>query len=129
MMGCEYICLFQLSQSLDKVLQKYIKAILQFQHNQQCKNCKFAKSIDEAKTIYHVICSWWLSFGTTTKHGILGLSEWLEFWHFCYRQLGGYMIIISVASLYICYSFLLFKFIIYIKSTIICIMFVGYDYG
>ena len=44
------------------------------------------KNNDEAKTKYHVIHLWWLSFGAATEEGFIGLTEWLEFWHFSYRQ-------------------------------------------
>ena len=61
MVGSERTCIFHWSQSLDKVTQKYIKTSLQFHHKQLCKDYKDAKTIDEAETKYHVICSWWLN--------------------------------------------------------------------
>ena len=107
MVGRERTCRFYWSQSLDKVTQKYIKTSLQFQHKQLCKDYKDAKTIDDDETKYHVIRSWWLSSGATTEVGILGLSEWLGFGHFCYRQWGGHMILVSASSLYIS-DFILF---------------------
>ena len=89
--------------------QEYIKTSLQVQHKQLCKDYKDAKIIDEAETKYHVICSWWLSFGAATEESILDLSEWLGFWHFCYRQWGGHMIFVSASSLCISDVILLFK--------------------
>ena len=106
-MGRERTCLFHWSQCLDKVTQKYIKTSLQFQHKQLCKDYKDAKTFDEAKTKYHVIRSWWLSFGAATKEGILGLSEWLEFWHFRYRQRDGQIILVIALSLCISHVILL----------------------
>jgi hypothetical protein len=82
-------------------MQKYIKPSLQFQDKQLCKDYKDAKTIDEAETKYHVIRSWWLSSGAATEEGILGLSEWLGFWHFHYRQWDGHMILVSASSLFI----------------------------
>ena len=108
MVGRERTCLFHWSQSLDKVTQKYIKTSLQFQHKQLCKDYKDAKTIDEAETKYHVIRSWWLSSGVATEEGILGLSEWLGFWHFRYRQWGGHMILVSASLL--CISDVIFTF-------------------
>ena len=99
MVGRERVCLFHWSQSLDKVTQNYIKTSLQFQHKQLCKDYKDAKTIDEAETNYHVIRSWWLSSGAATEEGILGLSEWLEFGHFRYRQWNGHMILVNASSL------------------------------
>ena len=99
MVGRERTCLFHWSQSLDKVTQKYIKTSLQFQHKQLCKNYIYTKTIDEVETKYHVIRLWWLSSGVAIEEGILDLSEWLGFLHFCYRQWSGHMIIISASSL------------------------------
>ena len=95
MVARERTCLFHWSASLDKVTQKYIKPSLQFQHKQICKDYKDAKTMDDAETKYHVIRSWWLSSGAATEEGILGLSEWLGFWHFRYRQWGGHMLLVS----------------------------------
>jgi len=102
MVGRERTCLFHWSQNLDKVTQKYIKASLQFQHKQLCKDYKDAKTMDEAETKYHVIRSWWLSSGAAIEEDIHGLSEWLGFWHFRYRQWGGHMILVSASLL--CFS-------------------------
>ena len=56
--------------------------------------------MDGAKTKYLVIRSWWLSFGAATEEDILGLSEWLDFWHFHYKQWGGYIFVASASPLY-----------------------------
>ena len=95
MVAHERTCLFHWSTSLDKVTQKYIKPFLQFQHKQICKDYKDVKIMDDAETKYHVIRSWWLSPGTTSEEGILGLLEWLVFWHFCYIQWDGHMLFVS----------------------------------
>jgi hypothetical protein len=60
-----------------------------------CKDYKDAKTMDDAETKYHVIRSWWLSSGAASEEGILGLSEWLGFWHFCYKQWGGHILLVS----------------------------------
>ena len=57
MVGRERPCLFHWSQNSDKVTHKYIKAALQFQHKQLCKDYKDAKTMDKANTKYHVIRS------------------------------------------------------------------------
>ena len=57
MMDHECTCLFHWLQSLDKVSQKFIRASLQFQHNQLCKDYKDAKTIDEVETKYYIIRS------------------------------------------------------------------------
>ena len=90
------------------------------------------KTIDEAEIKYHVIHSWWLSSGAVTKEDILGLFEWLGFWHFHYRQWVGHMILVSASSLCISDVILLLNIHdIYLHKPfhIICVMFVGYDNG
>ena len=91
----ECTCLFHWSASLDKMIQKYIKPFLQFQHMQICNDYKDAKTMDDVETKYHVIHSWWLSSGAALEEGILGLSKWLEFWYFCYKQWDGLMLFVS----------------------------------
>ena len=112
----ERTCLFHWYASLDNVIQKYIKPSLQFQHKQICKDYKDAKTMDDAETKYHVIRSWWLSSGAASEEGILGLSEWLGFWHFRYRQWGGHMLFVST------YQISFFN-VIHFSSTVIYIFY------
>ena len=35
--------------------------------------------MDDAEIKYHVIRSWWLSFGAALEESILNLSKWLGF--------------------------------------------------
>ena len=53
-------------------------------------------TMEDAKMIYHVIRTWWLSSGAATEEGLLGLSKWLGFWHFRYRQWVVTCLLISV---------------------------------
>ena len=50
MVARERICFFHWSASLDKVIQKYIKPSLMFQHKQIRKNYKDDKTMDDAET-------------------------------------------------------------------------------
>jgi hypothetical protein len=86
---------FGLTTILDNVTLMYIKPSLQFQHKKICKDYKYAKTMDDAETEFVVIRSWWLLSGAISKEDILGLLEWLEFWHFHYRQWGGHMLLVS----------------------------------
>ena len=95
MVARERTRIFHWSANLDKVIQKYIKPSLQFQHKRICKDYKDAKTMDDVETKHHVICSWWLSSGAASEERILGLSEWLGFRHFRYRQWGGHMLLVS----------------------------------
>ena len=52
--------------------------------------------MEEAYVKYHVIQAWWLLLETTTEDGMYSLSEWLELWHYRYRQWGGHMLIVGV---------------------------------
>lgn len=98
------------------------QASLQFQHKQLCKDYKDAKIIDKADIKHHVIWSLWLSYGVATKADILGLSEWLGFWHFPYMQWDGHMIFVGCFAALIYAIFFHFYFI-YIYSTTICAVF------
>jgi hypothetical protein len=48
-------------------------------------------SADKAETRYRAIRAWWLSSGATTEQGLSRLELWLAFWHFRYRQWGGFI--------------------------------------
>ena len=61
--------------------------------------------MDDVDIKYHVIPFWWLSFRVALEEYIIGLSKWLEFWHFHYKQWGGHMLFVST------YQILLFNFI------------------
>lgn len=80
----------------------------QFQHNQLCNDEKDVKTMNEAKTRFHVFCSCWLLFGVAIEKDIIGLSKWLGSWHFYYRHWGGHTILVSVSSLCILQRSLIF---------------------
>ena len=80
--------------------------------------------MDEAENKYYVIHLWWLLFKVVTEEGVPGLSEWLGFWYFRYRQWGGHMILVSASplcSFAVCADY---EYPWYMKFTIICVMFV-----
>ena len=91
----ERTCLFHWTQSLEKHTKADIRPDLQEQHRHLCKQYKNANSLEEAKTKYLAIRSWWLSSGATTDEGLVRLDLWLAFWHFRYRQWGGFMELVS----------------------------------
>jgi hypothetical protein len=90
----ERTCLFHWAQSLEKNMKADIRADLQHQHRQLCRQYKNATS--ESETRYLAIRTWWLSSGATTEQGLSRLELWLAFWHFRYRQLGGFMQLVSL---------------------------------
>jgi hypothetical protein len=55
--------------------------------------------MDEAESRYLAIRAWWLSSGAASKDAIQDLNLWLAFWHFRYRQWGGFMQMVSLSSL------------------------------
>ena len=95
MTGHERMCFFHWTQSLEKHTKQYIKHDLQDQHKQLCIQYRNAISIDEAETCYLAIKAWWSSSGATSESGLRHLELWLAFWHFCYRQWGGFMELVS----------------------------------
>lgn len=82
--------------NLDKSTQKPIKLSLKFQHEQVCKDCMDVITMEEVETKYKSTCLWWLFSNVATKEELLGLSEWLDFWHLHYIQRGGHMLFVSV---------------------------------
>jgi hypothetical protein len=91
----ERTCLLHWSSSLHKHNQKYIKQALQQQHISLCKQYKDSKNMDQAETRYLAIRSWWLSSGAANEEALHHLDHWLAFWHFRYRQWGGFMDMVS----------------------------------
>jgi hypothetical protein len=91
----ERTCLFHWAQSLEKHTKADIRADLQHQHRHFCRQYKNAASSSESETRYLAIRAWWLSSGATSKEGLGRLELWLAFWHFHYRQWGGFMQLVS----------------------------------
>lgn len=91
----ERTCLFHWTQSLEKHTKAYIRLDLQDQHRLLCKQYKNAKTISEAEMRYLAIRAWWLSSGAASEDAISRLDLWLAFWHFRYRQWGGFMQLVS----------------------------------
>jgi hypothetical protein len=87
--------LFHWAQSLEKHTKADIRADLQYQYRQLCRQYKNAASTSESETRYLAIRAWWLSSGATSEEGLSRLELWLAFWHFHYRQWGGFMQLVS----------------------------------
>jgi hypothetical protein len=95
----ERTCLLHWTTLLNRYTHKHIKPDMQDQHNLLCKQYKDSKTMDEAESRYLAIRAWWLSSGAASEDAIRDLNLWLAFWHFQYRQWGGYMQMVSPSSL------------------------------
>lgn len=96
----ERTCLFHWTQSLEKHTKANIRPDLQDQHRLLCLQYKNATTFTDAETRYHAILAWWHSSGAATGEGLRRLELWLAFWHFRYRQWGGFMqLVFSYSSL------------------------------
>jgi len=91
----ERTCLFHWTQSMENHTKSDIQADLQDQYKLLCKQYKNAISPAESEDRYLAIKAWWLSSGAPTKGGLRSLELWLSFWHFRYRQWGGFMQLVS----------------------------------
>ena len=81
---------------LQRATTKNIKLEFHDQHKELCKQWKDAKTQEETETKYNVIKVWWVSSGAATSPSVVrALNDWMAFWHFCYRQWGGYMQLVS----------------------------------
>jgi hypothetical protein len=90
---------------LEKHTKADIRQDLQFQHQILCHQYKNAKSMAEAETKYLAIRAWWMSSGAATEQALPQLELWLAFWHFRYRQWGGFIELVSLyLPLYFLYS-------------------------
>jgi hypothetical protein len=92
----ERTCLFHWAQSLEKHTKADIRAKLQHQHQQLCRQYKNAALVSGSETRYLANRAWWLSSRATSEEGLSRLELWLAFWHFRYRQWGGFMQFISL---------------------------------
>lgn len=93
----ERTCQFHWATSLKKHTEAHIfGSQLQTQHYTLCKQYRDAKTLEDAEIRYHAIRAWWTSSGATATDGLRHLDLWLAFWHFRYRQWGGYMQLVSV---------------------------------
>jgi hypothetical protein len=81
---------------LEKHTKANIRQDLQYQHRILCQQYKNAKSMAEAETKFLAIRAWWMSSGAATKQVLPCLELWLAFWHFYYRQWGGFMELVSL---------------------------------
>jgi hypothetical protein len=70
----ERTCLFLWAQSLEKHTKADIRADLQHQHRQLCRQYKNAASASESETRYLAIRAWWLSSGATSEEGLSRLE-------------------------------------------------------
>ena len=94
--GRERTCLFHWTLCLQRTITKNIKLEFHDQYKELCKQWKDAKTQEEAETRYNVIKVWWVSFGAATSpSAVRTLNDWMAFWHFRYRQWGGYMQLVS----------------------------------
>ena len=89
--GRERTCYFHWTQSLEKHTKQYVKHDLQDQHKRLYLQYRNAQSMDEAEARYLAIKAWWVSSNCTSDDGFRHLDLWLAFWHFHYRQWGGFM--------------------------------------
>jgi len=55
-----------------------------------------AKSMVKAEEKYLGIKGWWLASRATSKEALCKLNyDWFGFWHFRYRQWGGFLELVS----------------------------------
>jgi hypothetical protein len=94
----ERTCLLHWTVSMERHTAAHIKPDLQQQHKLLCKQYKDAKTPEQSESRYLAIRAWWLSSGAVSEEGIRDLDTWLAFWHFRYRQWGGFMQLVSTET-------------------------------
>lgn len=106
MIDRERTCLFHWATSLKQHTERLIKRDMQCQHMKLCRDYKDAKTLEEAENKYLQIKAWWYSSGAASEDSLKELELWLAFWHFRYRQWGGFMETVSLTSIFFEYGFL-----------------------
>lgn len=91
MMDREPTCFFHWATSMHNHTEKHIAKAFQAQHIRLCWQYKDATTMVEADQMYLQLKAWWYSSGATDEDSIRELEYWLAFWHFRYRQWGGFM--------------------------------------
>ena len=91
MVDRERSCLLHWVTSLNRHTTKLIRPEFREQHIRLCKQYKDAKTTEEAEELYLGIKGWWLSSRAASEEAVRELNDWLGFWHFRYRQWGGFM--------------------------------------
>jgi hypothetical protein len=91
MVDRERTCLFHWATSMHKHTEKHIAKAFQAQHIRLCRQYKDATTMAEADQMYLQLKAWWYSSGAADEDSIRELEDWLAFWHFRYRQWGGFM--------------------------------------
>ena len=88
--------IFTGANSFEKHTKQFIKHDLQDQHRHLCLQYRNVISMNEAETRYLAIRAWWSLSEATSEIGLKHLELWLAFWHFRYRQWGGFMELVSI---------------------------------
>jgi hypothetical protein len=87
----ERTCQFHWTQSMVLHTEKHVAEELWDQHKKMCQQYRKARSMAEADALYHGIRAWWASAGAVSESALSKLDLWLSFWHYRYRQWGGFM--------------------------------------
>jgi hypothetical protein len=94
----ERTCFFHWSQSFEKHNKQFIAEEFRDQHKRLCMQYRDSTTMAEADTRYLAIRAWWVSSGAASEKALIRLDLWLAFWHFRYRQWGGFMQLVSKYS-------------------------------
>jgi hypothetical protein len=89
---------------MHRATNQFIKLELRDEHKRLCTQYKDSITDDEAHTRYLAIRSWWFTSGAAMESEIPLLDAWLAWWHFRYRQWGGYMNLVSLHVYLLLYS-------------------------
>lgn len=92
----ERSCLLHWTKCMHRVTNLYVTPVLRDEHKRICTQYKDAINMDEAETRYLAIRSWWVSSEAVTDSNLPAMESWLAWWHFRYRQWGGFMDLVSV---------------------------------
>ena len=87
--------------SLERYADEHIRPDLREIHMRLCTDFKEAKTPCDAEEFYHYTRDWWLSSGAVSEDGLRELDDWLGFWHFRFRQWGGFYELVRIDYLFL----------------------------
>ena len=72
-------CLFHWAQSMLKYMDKHIVQNMREHHVKMCHEYRTARTLAEAKSLYHGLRAWWVSVGAVIEKTLSNLSCGLPF--------------------------------------------------
>jgi hypothetical protein len=91
MVNKERTCLFHWKMALERHTKQLIRPDLQIEHIRLCQEYRKSQSISDANAAMASIKAWRFSSGSVSEAGLKELNNWMDFWHFRFKQWGSHI--------------------------------------